>query len=76
MSFQPNLRGISKDWKFRVTLIWSVRLQLEVPVWADLVKTATFKELAPYDADWFYIRTGKKIFRYFTSLGFMAIRGS
>jgi small subunit ribosomal protein S19e len=31
--------------------------KLEVPVWADLVKTATFKELAPYDADWFYIRT-------------------
>jgi small subunit ribosomal protein S19e len=31
--------------------------KLEVPVWVDLVKTATFKELAPYDADWFYIRT-------------------
>lgn len=33
-------------------------VQIEVPVWADLVKTATFKELAPYDADWYYIRTG------------------
>jgi hypothetical protein len=33
-------------------------LQIEVPVWADLVKTATFKELAPYDADWYYIRAG------------------
>lgn len=32
--------------------------QIEVPVWADLVKTATFKELAPYDADWYYIRAG------------------
>ncbi|KAG0587543.1 hypothetical protein KC19_2G172800 [Ceratodon purpureus] len=31
--------------------------KIEVPVWADLVKTATFKELAPYDADWYYIRT-------------------
>ncbi|KAG0504900.1 hypothetical protein M758_N010000 [Ceratodon purpureus] len=32
--------------------------KIEVPVWADLVKTATFKELAPYDADWYYIRAG------------------
>lgn len=31
-------------------------LQIEVPAWADLVKTATFKELAPYDADWYYVR--------------------
>jgi hypothetical protein len=31
--------------------------KLEVPVWVDVVKTGTGKELAPYDADWFYIRT-------------------
>ena len=24
----------------------------------DLVKTGAFKELAPYDPDWFYIRAG------------------
>ena len=24
----------------------------------ELVKTATFKELAPYDPDWYYIRAG------------------
>jgi small subunit ribosomal protein S19e len=30
--------------------------KLEVPKWADLVKTATHKTLAPYDDDWFYIR--------------------
>jgi len=30
--------------------------KIEVPTWADLVKTATFKELAPYDGDWYYIR--------------------
>ncbi|KAI9136591.1 40S ribosomal protein S19-A [Paraphysoderma sedebokerense] len=30
--------------------------KLEVPKWVDLVKTATFKELAPYDPDWFYVR--------------------
>eukprot|EP00899_Mesostigma_viride_P029095 jgi/Mesvir1/9370/Mv08985-RA.1 len=29
---------------------------MEVPAWVDLVKTGTFKELAPYDPDWFYIR--------------------
>jgi hypothetical protein len=32
--------------------------QIEVPAWSDLVKTATFKELAPYDGDWYYIRAG------------------
>ena len=30
--------------------------QMEVPQWVDTVKTATYKELAPYDPDWFYIR--------------------
>ncbi len=32
--------------------------RLHVPKWADLVKTAPYKELAPYDPDWFYIRAG------------------
>ncbi|XP_065629545.1 small ribosomal subunit protein eS19x [Quercus suber] len=31
---------------------------VELPEWTDLVKTATFKELAPYDPDWYYIRAG------------------
>jgi len=31
--------------------------KIEVPKWADIVKTASYKELAPYDPDWFYIRT-------------------
>jgi len=30
--------------------------KIRVPKWADLVKTATFKELSPYDPDWYYIR--------------------
>jgi small subunit ribosomal protein S19e len=34
--------------------------KLEVPKWVDLVKTGAFKELAPYDPDWFYVRTGKR----------------
>ena len=32
---------------------------LEVPKWVDVVKTGIAQELAPYDADWFYVRTGK-----------------
>jgi small subunit ribosomal protein S19e len=39
--------------------------QMEVPQWVDIVKTATFKEHAPYDPDWFYIRaasTARKIY--------------
>ncbi|CAG2113632.1 unnamed protein product, partial [Medioppia subpectinata] len=31
--------------------------KLKVPEWVDLVKTGVFKELAPYDEDWFYIRS-------------------
>eukprot|EP00475_Leptophrys_vorax_P002484 TRINITY_DN1138_c0_g1_i1.p2 TRINITY_DN1138_c0_g1~~TRINITY_DN1138_c0_g1_i1.p2 ORF type:complete len:150 (-),score=14.13 TRINITY_DN1138_c0_g1_i1:230-679(-) len=30
--------------------------KVEVPTWADIVKTGTFKELAPYDPDWYYVR--------------------
>ncbi|KAK4755170.1 hypothetical protein SAY87_008927 [Trapa incisa] len=30
--------------------------KVELPHWTDIVKTATFKELAPYDPDWYYIR--------------------
>ncbi|KAF8133929.1 hypothetical protein EV363DRAFT_1397335 [Boletus edulis] len=32
--------------------------KLEVPTWVDLVKTGAFKELAPYDPDWYYVRAG------------------
>merc|ERR1711865_159480 len=30
--------------------------KIELPPWVDLVKTATYKELAPYDPDWYYVR--------------------
>ncbi|KAJ3333678.1 40S ribosomal protein S19 [Blyttiomyces sp. JEL0837] len=30
--------------------------KLPVPKWVDLVKTGSYKELAPYDPDWFYMR--------------------
>eukprot|EP00187_Rhodella_violacea_P007312 CAMPEP_0174892698 /NCGR_PEP_ID=MMETSP0167-20121228/7617_1 /TAXON_ID=38298 /ORGANISM="Rhodella maculata, Strain CCMP736" /LENGTH=148 /DNA_ID=CAMNT_0016131279 /DNA_START=84 /DNA_END=530 /DNA_ORIENTATION=- len=29
---------------------------LELPKWVDYAKTANFKELAPYDPDWYYVR--------------------
>lgn len=35
--------------------------KLEVPTWVDLVKTAAFKELAPYDPDWYYVRAGNHL---------------
>ncbi|GAB2278198.1 Protein component of the small (40S) ribosomal subunit [Dionaea muscipula] len=30
--------------------------KIELPEWTDIVKTGVHKELAPYDADWYYIR--------------------
>ena len=30
--------------------------KMELPKWVDLVKTASHKELSPYDGDWYYIR--------------------
>jgi hypothetical protein len=33
---------------------------MELPEWVDIVKTARFKELPPYDPDWYYIRAGEK----------------
>ncbi|KAJ8479301.1 hypothetical protein OPV22_023028 [Ensete ventricosum] len=33
------------------------QIKLELPEWTDIVKTGRFKELAPYNPDWYYIRT-------------------
>merc|ERR1712098_988338 len=30
--------------------------KIEMPTWVDIVKTGAFKEQAPYDPDWWYIR--------------------
>ncbi len=39
-------------------MIVSVRSgKMQVPDWVDVVKTNVAKELAPYDEDWFYVRT-------------------
>ena len=32
---------------------------MKVPDWTIIVKLGRFKELAPYDEDWYYIRAGK-----------------
>ncbi|KAI3620325.1 hypothetical protein CBS9595_002292 [Malassezia furfur] len=29
--------------------------KLEIPTWVDVVKTGAYKELAPYDPDWYYV---------------------
>lgn len=33
-------------------------IQVELPEWTDIVKTAQFKDLAPYDPDWYFVRAG------------------
>ena len=33
---------------------------MELPEWVDIVKTARFKELPPYDPDWYYTRAGEE----------------
>ena len=35
--------------------------RFEIPKWADVVKTGVNRELAPYDADWLYIRTASMV---------------
>ncbi|MCL7048462.1 hypothetical protein MKW94_010370 [Papaver nudicaule] len=46
------------DFVFDYCILWSFKAWTELPHWTDIVKTAKFKELAPYDADWYYIRAG------------------
>ena len=33
--------------------------KIKLPDYVDYVKTGRHKELAPYERDWYYIRTGK-----------------
>ena len=35
----------------------SRKLQVQLPAYVDYAKTGAFKELAPLDADWYYVRT-------------------
>ncbi len=34
-------------------------MQIQLPTWVDIVKTGAYKELPPYDPDWYYIRAGE-----------------
>ena len=36
--------------------------QIEVPAWSGIMKTASYKDLSPYDPDWFYVRCGRCFF--------------
>ncbi|KAF9596155.1 hypothetical protein IFM89_007473 [Coptis chinensis] len=40
-----------------------------LPHWTDIVKTATFKELAPYDPDWYYVRAASMARRSYLRQG-------
>lgn len=53
----PGVRDISAD-EFIAAYASHLKRsgKLEVPIWSDLVKTGSFKEQAPYDPDWYYIR--------------------
>ena len=46
--------------------------QIQLPSWVDIVKTGAFKELAPYDPDWYYIRAGEG--NHSTLLGLLMLR--
>lgn len=46
---------------------------VELPPWVDTIKTASRKELAPYDQDWFYIRIGKSMAPH-TRFSFASLR--
>ena len=47
--------------------------KIELPAWWDVVKTASFKEYAPADQDWYYIRAAsiaRKVYlRQYTGVG-------
>ena len=32
--------------------------QIHLPTWVDIVKTGVFKQLSPYDEDWYFVRAG------------------
>lgn len=39
------------------SLLCLPQLQVQLPAYVDFAKTGAFKELAPLDADWYYVRT-------------------
>eukprot|EP00128_Syssomonas_multiformis_P014900 Colp12_sorted_trinity150504_noHs@481 len=49
--------------------------KVHVPVWADLVKTGAFKELAPNDPDWFFVRCAAVARRVYLRSGIESNQG-
>merc|ERR1719454_2033218 len=43
--------------------------RFEMPKWADVVKTAKFKELPPSDPDWLYVRTASMVRKVYIRKG-------
>ena len=50
--------------------------KFKIPEWAGLVKTACYKELAPYDKDWFYTRAASVAYQLYIrgKVGVSALR--
>ncbi|KAF9604967.1 hypothetical protein IFM89_011660 [Coptis chinensis] len=48
--------------------------KMELPHWIDIVKTATFKELALYDPDWYYFRAASMARKIYLRQG-IGVRG-
>merc|ERR1711972_457426 len=43
--------------------------RFEIPKWADVVKTAKYKELPPNDPDWLYVRTASMVRKIYIRAG-------
>lgn len=55
MATQATVKDVPAD-KFIAQLAAHLKKKMDVPQWADLVKTAPYKEMCPQDPDWFFIR--------------------
>merc|ERR1712061_157385 len=57
--------------KFIVAFAQHLKRQgrFEIPKWADIVKTAKFKELPPSDPDWLYVRTASMVRKIYIRVG-------
>ncbi|KDN46616.1 putative RPS19B-ribosomal protein S19.e, cytosolic [Tilletiaria anomala UBC 951] len=53
----PNVRDVAADVFIKEYAEHLRRSgKMELPTWVDIVKTGAYKELAPYDETWFYVR--------------------
>merc|ERR1712194_796045 len=57
--------------KFIVAFAQHLKRQgrFEIPKWADIVKTAKYKELPPIDPDWLYVRTASMVRKIYIRAG-------